>query len=284
MDDPFYLDRSEQLFEKVKNNPSVECPETLQILHDANRNYFNPSVINMIVELGSKSSIAFIDFVKYSVIMELPIFSNFAQYSQMDDAYHNTLSTLNVYFKAIALLHNVSYATIRQNVLFWIRSKVEQPINTSIAPKHCRVTVKSTYRPEESQYVTVYQDLIRKSTDQIKALANVSPQVFHYTPKNAPVSMMPNNVMNGIVSNLINLQTLMTREALAQNTKLPPFLDLVSDKRLEESQYDPGKQMASSSSSPALRFWGFVCEMMIFFFGQYSWKNKKLHCSETKNL
>lgn len=188
----------------------------------------SPDVVDAVTTIGTKRTFTVGEFAKcFSKIMTLPAFESFANSTPGDEQYVHLQSILCEYLKAVSAYKNKNFAHFKNSIFFWLRSKVEQPITNTMNPTTCRVNVKSSYKPEEGAYVTVFNDLVRKSTEQVNMLANANVYQFQYTPRSASVQMLPHSTLNGIVSNLVNLQTVMNREALAQNLKLPPFLDIV---------------------------------------------------------
>lgn len=224
-------DKTKQTYDEMLKC-SVGDPTALHNIYMANRNFMNPDTIDAIVLLGSKRSFTFSDFTKFSRLMALPTFEAFSTATPGDDQYMQLYSVICEYLKAIAVYRKKNFSTLRQNVMFWLRSKIEQPVANTMNPTSCRVNVKSSFKPEEGTQITVYNDLVRKATEQAKALSTATVHTFNYTPRSASVQMLPHTIVQGLVTKIVNMQTSMKREASAQNLKIPPFLDIIPSSKL----------------------------------------------------
>lgn len=223
-------DRTKQIFEELLKC-GVGDANTLKNIYKANRNYMSPDVIDAIVTMGTKRTFTVSEFAKcFSKIMSLPVFEMYSNCTPGDERHNHLQAVLCEYLKALSAYKHKNFAHFKNNIFYWLKSKIEQPITNTMNPTVCRVNVKSSYKPEEGAYVTVFNDLVRKSTEQVNLMANATVHPFHYTPRTASVQMLPHTTLHGIVSNLVNLQTVMNREALAQNMKLAPFLDIVPNR------------------------------------------------------
>lgn len=217
-----------QTYEEMIGIPNIDT-NTLEVMYKANRNYFSPELIDLFVKLGNKTSLNFIDLVMYSQVTNLSIVKQFATATSTDDdLYKKWQIVLSEYLKAISFYKKISFITLRNNVLFWLRSKMEQPNLSIMSPKNCKVSIKSTYKPFTGSQASVANDLLVKIHDQINQLRNAQTIAFSYTPRTSSVTVTPTNIMNSIVNKTVNLQLLMNREAMLQNIKISPFLDIVT--------------------------------------------------------
>lgn len=202
--------------------------KTIQHLYMQNPSYFSPAVIRCIEFLAKTKKFNLAQFANVAKLLQLNLFKNVIESTCHSEENEINIRILKDYLRAICFYRHLPLGSVHYSVLFWLCAKFEQPVSFNMTPSQCRVTVKSTYRPTEGANVTA--DVLSRCTEQMESLRNSDVINYTYTPKTCQVENLPNNIINGVVSNLLNLQTVMNREAQSQNLKLNPFLDIVNDK------------------------------------------------------
>lgn len=219
-------DRIKKTYDEMCQISNINV-DNLTTIYNANRNYFSPEIIDLIVGLGTKTVLTFVDLLNYSRLASLSMFSKFITAHTEDDTYRQYHSVISEYLRSISLYKKINFNTLRNSVMFWLRCKMEQPNIAQISPTQCRASIKSTYKPFVGSQTSASNDLLSKLNNQIEQLKRTQLCSFNYVPRSTTVNVSSTNLLSNVVNKLIHLQTLMNREASNQNIKISAFLDIV---------------------------------------------------------
>lgn len=214
-------DSTQQTFDELRNKATKGGHLLTQLYHLCPQ-FFNPIVIQKILEFCSISTYSIDRIIKYHDIFSMPLFSAYDQTTSND-----TLSVydelISVYMDNICRHNNKPTFEYKNCLLSMLRSKFTPP-RAAIATR-TKVTLKSTFKLPKSVVTDNVQDLRHLIDIQTSSLLRGQREKFTYIDHSTRIKLSGPPLVDVLVAQ-IALQNVMIESAADQDIATRPFLDL----------------------------------------------------------